>query len=367
LEVLAPDVNESGWKFTPVSATQIRFGLGAVRGVGEGAAGAILAARRDEGPFSSLFNLVDRIDLRAAGRRTLEALTLAGACDSFGHRAQILEGLEIMIREAQLRAEERISGQASLFDTFGASDTAPLPRQEPILPDLAPWTESERLTREKEILGFFISGHPLERYREEVRVFEGVNTANLVEYRDQKVEVACVVTGISRQVSRKTGGEWGRLTVEDFHGTAMVLAFGDVWEQYHDLLVQDAPVLIRGTVSGRERDEDAPPIFLDDVVPLGALVDGGSLGVELRLTPAITEIESVTAAVRIFKEHPGRSPLYVRWSPASAELENGNGTGREERGVERFRSRTLNVNPNQVLIEELRELFGVEGVRLIRI
>src|SRR5690606_29474757 len=111
-------------------------------------------------------------------------------------------------------------------------------------------------------LGFFISGHPLERFREEVRVFEGVNTSNLVEYRDQKVELACVVTGVSRQISKRTGGEWGRLLVEDFHGTATVLAFGESWEAFHDLLVQDAPVLIRGTVSGRERDEDDPPIFL---------------------------------------------------------------------------------------------------------
>src|SRR5690606_13908255 len=104
IEVLPPSVNESGWKFTPVSSTQIRFGLGAIRGVGEAAANAILEARRTGGPFPSLFALVDRIDLRVAGRRTLEALTIAGACDAFGHRAQILAGLDVMIREAQLRA-----------------------------------------------------------------------------------------------------------------------------------------------------------------------------------------------------------------------------------------------------------------------
>lgn len=360
VEVLPPSVNESGWKFTPVSPTQIRFGLGAVRGVGEAAAGAILEARRSEGPFPSLFALVDRIDLRTAGRRTLEALTLAGACDGFGHRAQILAGLELMIREAQLRAEERVSGQASLFDAFG-SDAAPVERQEPVLPEIAPWPESERLTREKEILGFFISGHPLERFREEVRVFEGVNTANLVEYRDRKVELACVVTGVSRQISKKTGGEWGRLLIEDFHGTATVLAFGDAWESFHDLLVQDAPVLIRGSVSGRERDEDEPPIFLDDVVPLSALAGNGSLGVELQLTPGVGP-EAVGAATGLFQAHAGRSPLLVRWRPP---LDNG--AGSMDRNVANFRSRSLNVDPNKVLLEELRALFGIEGVRLIRV
>lgn len=367
IEVLPPSVNESGWKFTPVSPTQIRFGLGAVRGVGEAAAATILEARREKGPFPTLFSLIDQIDLRVAGRRTLEALTVAGAFDSFGHRAQILAGLDTMVREAQLRAEERVSGQASLFDAFGAGDgeSSPEERQEPVLPDVPPWPESERLAREKESLGFFISGHPLDRFREEVRVFEGVNTANLTEYRDQKVELACVVTGIARQISKRTGGEWGRLTVEDFHGTATVLAFGEAWEGYHDLLVQDAPVLIRGTVSGRERDEDDPPIFLDDVVPLGSLLGGGSLGLEVILAPG-PEPELVSEATKLLESHPGRSPLFVRWLDPAAAAENGRSAGNGGRG-ERFRSKRLAVEPNQVLLEELRTLFGNEGVRLIKV
>jgi DNA polymerase-3 subunit alpha len=357
IEVLPPDVNESGWKFTAVSERQIRFGLGAVRGVGEGAVQTILSARKEGGSFRSLFDLIERIDLRLAGKRTLEALTLAGALDSFGHRAQILAGLDPMVREAQLRVEERASGQASLFDAFGTTAEAPVLRPEPKLPDLPPWSEGERLTKEKEILGFFISGHPLEKFREEVRIFEHVNTATLKEYRDQKVELACVVTAVSRQISKKNGSEWGRLTVEDFHGTASVLAFGESWEQFHDLLVQDAPVLIRGSVSGRERDEDAPPIFLDDVVPLAQVRGSGSLALELHLATGAADADAVAAATRIFKAHPGRSPLFVRW-----KSEDGNGRG----DVRRFRSRSLAVEPNSALLEELRALFGTPGVRLIK-
>jgi DNA polymerase III subunit alpha len=132
------------------------------------------------------------------------------------------------------------------------------------------WTESERLAREKEILGFFISGHPLERYRDEVRVFE----------TGQHGDAEAVPRPEGGAGVRRHGGQpadleeerrgMGPLTVEDFYGTATVLAFGDVWEQYHDLLTQDAPVLLRGSVSGRDRDEDAPPIFLDSVVPLAS-------------------------------------------------------------------------------------------------
>jgi DNA polymerase-3 subunit alpha len=371
IEVLPPDVNESDWKFTPVSENQIRFGLGAVRGVGEAAVNTILEARRAGGPFRSLFDLVDRIDLRVCGKRALEALTLAGAFDSLGHRAQVFAGLEPMIREAQLRAEERASGQASLFDAFGADGVEAQPlRPEPKLPEIEPWPESERLAREKEILGFFISGHPLEKYREEVRVFEQVNTANLKEYRDQKVELACVVTGVSRQISKRNGEEWGRITVEDFHGTATVLAFGEAWELCHDKLVQDAAVLIRGSVSGRERDEDAPPIFLDDVVPLANVRAGGVLAVELHLAPSRVGAEEVATAARAFRAHPGKSPIYVVWEPPSgAETGNGGaprGVRPDGGAVYRFRSRTLTISPNEALVEELRALFGPDGVRLVK-
>src|SRR5690606_21709286 len=263
--VLPPDVNESGWKFTPVSGDAIRFGLGALRGLGAGAVASILDNRTAGGPYESLFDLADRVDLRLVGRRSIEALILAGACDQFtdppGHRAQLLEGLDVVVREAQLRHEERESGQVSLFDMGGGSDAtaqrpAPLlpdvPRwteperqtrakeilgffssgdplarhrdevrvfdqvssatltgQRParLLPDVPRWTESERLTREKEILGFFISGPPLERYRDEVRVFVQVNKATLKQFRDQKVELACVVTSVSRQIWKKNGSE----------------------------------------------------------------------------------------------------------------------------------------------------------------
>ena len=110
-----------------------------------------------------------------------------------------------------------------------------------------------------------------------MKVYEEVNTSTLKAFRDQKVELACVVTAVSRQLSKKNGAEWARITVEDFFGTASVLAFSDPWEANQDVLVQDAAVLIRGTVSGRDRDEEAPPIFLDSVAPLNALWSNGQI------------------------------------------------------------------------------------------
>lgn len=366
LQVLAPDLNESEWKFTPVSDRQIRFGLGAIRGLGEAAVQAILEARRAAGRFGSLFDLVDRVDARVVGKRALESLIQAGACDVFGHRAQLLAGLELAVREAQLRQAEAASGQSSLFDALTAAPGGAAARAAPQLPAVPRWSESERLAREKEILGFFISGHPLEKYREELRVFDAVNTSNLKACRDQRVELACVVTGVSRQLSKRNGAEWGRITVEDFYGSAAVLAFGEAWEQYRDVLEQDAAVLIRGTVSGR--DEDAPPLFLESAVRLGTLCATGALGLEVLLgrtaasNGSAAEDDAVTAAARLFRAHPGGAPLFVSWRAAPAgEAE----PGRPAVAL-RLRSRSLGVDPSEALLAELRALFGPEQVRLVK-
>ena len=371
IEVLPPDVNESEWKFTPVSDDRIRFGLGAVRGVGEAAVRSILEARRAGGPFRSLFDLLDRTDPRAVGKRALEALIMAGACDSLaerlpsgvGHRARLLAGLEVAAREAQLRHEERAAGQASLFDALdGGSVEESVKRPEPQLPEVEPWSEAERLAKEKEILGFFISGHPLEKFREEVRVFEQVNTGNLKAHRGQRVELACVITAVSRQISKRDGSEWGRVTVEDFYGTATVLAFGEAWERWKPLLVQDTAVLIQGEVSARDRDEDSPPIFLNGVVPLAELRESGALALELRLASGNgAGAEAIAAATRLLQENRGPARVYVRWRRRPAD---GEGGAEGEEVV--LRSRSYRIEPTESVLGELRALFGADRVRLVK-
>src|SRR6266540_4038610 len=215
LEVLPPDVNESGFKFTVVGETRIRFGLGAVRNVGRGAIDSILAARA-AGPIAGLPDLVERIDLRLCHKRVLESLIAAGACDSLGgHRTQQIAALDGLLGEAQLRQQERDAGQVTLF---GESPAAR--HRAAALPDVPEWTEAERLAREKEVIGFFISGHPLEPFRAEVELFGTRTTATLSEWSEQPVTVVAVVTAVKRQISKKSGKEYARVVLEDFHGTA---------------------------------------------------------------------------------------------------------------------------------------------------
>ena len=351
VEVLPPDVNESGWKFTAVGETQIRFGLGAVRGVGSSAVKSILAARED-GSFRSLFDFLERVDLRALNKRAAEALIAAGALDSFGHRSQLLAGLDTAYSEISARKAEEEAGQASLF---GDSETA-LERIDPGLPSVPHWGEQERLKREKEALGFFIFGHPLDRHHDVVRAFDWLNSGNLKESSGQSVQLACVVTKVARQISRRDNTEWGKITVEDFHGTATVLAFKDNWQKYKEVLYQDTVVLISGKVSGRERDEEDPPIFLDGAVVLEGLANSGQLALQIEL-PVDNDLDEdvFTRAKKVLAEHPGT---------ASVQLTLGSDNGTP---VPQLRSRTLKVDPSRETVDALQEMFGKARVRLVKV
>jgi DNA polymerase-3 subunit alpha len=182
IEILPPDVNESGYKFTVVGDKRIRFGLGGIRNVGRTAIESILHARGQH-PFESLFDFCGRIDLRICNRRVLEALANAGALDALGaHRAQVVAGLDVAMREASLQQEEAVTGQASLFGGPQENGDGPA-HPPPVLPNVPPWTEADRLTREKEILGFYISGHPLEPFRVECELFATNQVADLGPWR----------------------------------------------------------------------------------------------------------------------------------------------------------------------------------------
>jgi DNA polymerase-3 subunit alpha len=347
LEVLPPDVNESGWKFTVTDAGKIRFGLGAVRGVGHAAATSVLNARATQ-RFTSLFDFLERIDIRALNKRACEALIAAGALDAFGHRSQLLAGLDTAYLEVQARQAEIESGQASLF-----GDTTELARRIPPLPNIPTWSEPERLAREKEALGFFISGHPLDRYREIVRAYEPVASVTLVERPGRLVALPCVVTAIQRQISRRDSTEWGKVTVEDFHGTATVLAFGEAWQKYKEVLRQDAVVEVVGRVSSRERDEENPPIFLDAARPLDDVKPDLAVQIELELGSELLE-EAFRRARGVIDKHPGASPVWIQVGADNGER------------APRLRSRTLRVDPGAEALAELQKLFGRANVRLVR-
>jgi DNA polymerase-3 subunit alpha len=351
LEVLPPDVNESGFKFTVVGDRRLRFGLGGIKNVGEGAIQSILAGRAGGEPYTTLIDLCDRIDLRLCNKRVLEALIDSGACDSLGgHRAQLLAALEAAFAEAQVLQGEREAGQGALF-----ADVADTPRLTAALPEVPPLSEQDRLAREKAVLGFFISGHPLAKYRTEVELFGTRTTATLGEWSDQKGVIPVVVTVVKRQISRKTGAEYARLTLEDFHGTAEALVFPEAWARLNAVIRPDAVLLLTGGHSPRDRGEEAAPFIVETAQPLDGLRASGAIGLELRLRPAAAAPDVPRAVAALCAAHPGPVPVLLDWS-------DGNGNG----GTARFRSRSLRVDAADDLLAALRHLLGADRVHLVK-
>src|SRR5258707_10751886 len=352
LQVLAPDVNESGYKFTVVGDQRIRFGLGAVRNVGEGAIASIIAGRR-EAPYRSLVELCDRIDLRLCNKRVIESLIDSGACDSLGgERSQLVAALDHAFGEAQVRQEERFTGQHALF-----GDAAPAPSPQSPLPDVSPWTEHERLTREKTVLGFFISGHPLAKYRAEVELFGTRTTATLGMWSPQKVTVAAVVTVVKRQISKKTGAEYARLTLEDFHGAAEGLVFPEAWAKLNGVIRADGAYLLTGSYSARDRGEEQAPFIVETVRPRAELRPSGAIGIALRWSGGTPpEPDTARAIAALCAAHPGPTPVFIEWRGA-------NGSGNE---AVRLRSRSFRVDAADDLMAALRDLLGADGVTLVK-
>ncbi len=349
LEVLPPDVNESGFKFTAIGDRRIRFGLGAVRNVGWSAIQSIIDGRLSA-PYSSLTELVERVDLRLCNKRVIESLIAAGACDSLGaHRKQLIEGLEDSLSEAQLRQQEREVGQESLFGEAPSARTHVRP-----FPDVPPWTEAERLAREKDVLGFFISGHPLERFRDEVELFGSRTTATLGEWSEHQVNVAAVVTAVKRQISKKTGKEYARLVLEDFHGTAEAIVFPDAWAKLNQTILPDAAMLLSGGYSDRDRGEERAPFIVESARHLEELKRTGALALSLRWrAPEAPPETAVRAAAALCTAHPGPTPVYIEWSDGNGE-------------AVRLRSRRLRVAAEDDLVRALRDLLGADSVHYVK-
>jgi len=355
MEILPPDVNESGWKFTVVGDTRIRFGLGAIRNVGRSATDSIIAARAEK-PFTSLYDLCERVDLRTCNKRVFEALIHAGALDGLGgHRAQFVAALDGAMQSASLAQQELATGQGSLFgDVMGAAaDPAEGPLT-PSLPAIPEFTEGERLTQEKAILGFYISGHPLEPFRAECELLATHTVAQLGAWSAEPMSIGCVVTAIKRQLSKRSGNEFARLTVEDFAGSAEILVFPEAWAAIADRVRTDVPVLIKGGYSRRDQDAENPTFIVESFTRLAELRAAGQFAVSLELDPESGLTADVMRDVRAVADaHPGAAALELRWR------------GRDGSPA-RLRSTSLKLSTAGPALVELRALLGNERVRLVR-
>jgi len=362
IKVLAPDINESGVDFTPLYVEEengtrkkgvIRFGLAAVKGVGEKAVEQIIAAREKVGRFQSLFHFCENVDSRAANKQVLESLIKAGAFDELGgNRAQMLAGLErAMDVGANLQADKH-SGQMSFFGQMtGVPDYS---ADHHSLPHIAPWPEAQMLAYEKQVLGFYVTSNPLSHHAEMIDLYSTHNSSQLEgAVQDRQVIIGGMVTKIRYNLTktgRNAGSKMAVFTLEDLQGQVEVVMFPDVLKKFGRVLVQDTVVFVKGKLDYRR---EKPNIIAVELITLEEVREKLAAKVTIRLDAGDVTKEKVAEIRGICEHHKGKSPVYV--------------AVRTDRGkVYAAVDKSLSVNPDIEFCRKMKQLVGEENFQLAR-
>lgn len=363
--VLGPDVNESNYKFTVNQKGEIRFGLGAIKGVGESAIESIVDERKANGPYQNIFNFAERVNLRAVNKKNFEALAQAGGFDSFEyHRRQYLwaeDGeqtlIEKVIRYANAMQAEKDAAQVSLFG--GDSNVAtPLPK----VPDVEPFSQMEKLKKEKEIVGFYISGHPLDQFEIELESFCKPIT-DINKFPNQDIAIGGIVNGV-RNGQTKTGKPFGILNIEDYNGSTELFLMGEKFISNASYLRPGEFLFIRGRVelNWRKKKEiqENPALNptpedwelqVQTISLLSELREKMGKGIHVKLNARSVDQEMIENILDLIKANEGETQLRI-------ELFD-----REENISVELLSRKVKVDPNQTLIKALKRT--TDGAHLI--
>ncbi|HJU47389.1 MAG TPA: DNA polymerase III subunit alpha [Gaiellaceae bacterium] len=346
IEVLPPDVNESQLDFAVVEG-KIRFGLNAVKNVGESAAAAIVRAREEGGAFTSIWDVVERVDPQLVNKRALESLVKCGALDSTGaSRLGLLGVLEQALAYGQKQAADRLLGQGSIFDLGGddADAAADAPKHHPVIP-VGEFEKQELLRLEKEVLGLYVSEHPLHAVREQLRRKTDATLAELERRRDGEVVTVGGIVSAVKQLTTKRGEPMVFLTLDDPTGSGEAVVFNSVYAAARELCVADRVLVVKGRVDHKQQGETK--LIAMDVTPFEAVAERREVRFRLDATKARAGIIHELAV--LVKRYPGDSPVYV-------SLETSHGPKTLALGPE------YRVGPDTDFLTEARILLGDAAV-----
>ena len=346
MEVLGPDVNESEMHFAPAfrsggrqtaadppagagasgpesaapsrdAATpeMIRFGLAAIKGVGEVAVETVLKARNAGGEFASLADFCERVDSRSANRKVLEALIKSGACDGFGQtRAALFAQMDRTLARAAGIIADRQRGQSSLF---GALEEKAPPVPESVR-DLPEWPQHELLAHEKELLGFYVTGHPLTPFAPLLDKFALTTTAALAQLPNRSMtRIGGLIAAVQHGVSKRSGKPYSMVTLEDLEGSVQLLCMNENYEKYRELLVPNKAILVVGEVNAAD---EKPKLFPQEIMPLEDAPQRLTKQVHLRLRTAHLLPEQLESVRALVTAHPGNCPLFLCFARPTGEL-----------------------------------------------
>jgi DNA polymerase-3 subunit alpha len=303
IEILPPDINESDKEFV-VAGSKIRFGLVAVKNVGESAIEAIIEAR-NHGKFSSLFEFCEYVDMRRVNKRVVESLIKCGAFDSTGaKRSQMLACLEDALEYGQRVQRERNDPQMSLFDMGENKQLINMPT----LPPIEEFEERKLLAFEKESLGFYISGHPLNRYEDLIDKFTNTNAVSINEIKDGGVVRIGGIVSNAKVIKTKKGDLMAFVMIEDMNGFVEAVVFSSVYSLARDQLFEDNPVIIEGRV---QKDENSVKIIAETIVPIDKAEDTWTASIQFKLEMSRTDRRLLSELKEILKKHPGSSRAYI--------------------------------------------------------
>jgi DNA polymerase-3 subunit alpha len=354
VEVLPPDVNVSDGEFS-VHDGKIVFGLTAIKGVGRASSEEVARARGAGGPFKDLFDFCERVDAKVVNRATIERLIKAGALDGLGgHRAQLTEALPRAMQAAADRQRDERLGQRNLFDAFAAGSPAANGEAKEALPGVPPWTETEKLKYEKEVLDFYLSSHPLAQNEKTLRRFAS-HTAEQMKLlpADHEVTLGGMFAQIAlknTQKARNGNSRYLLARVEDMTGSAKCVMWPDDFARFKDEVRDDQPYVVKGTVD-RRREE--PTLVISRILTLEQARRELARGLYLLVRLGQHQPDDVERLGAVLRQAPGPCPVYLTIKD----------------GADRFcvlkLGRDFAVNPNGIPQEELEAILGPNSVRLM--
>jgi len=350
IAVEPPDVNVSDANFTP-HGKAIRFGLAAVKNVGHNAIESIVAGRKDSGRYSSIYEFCEKVDLRLLNKRVLESLVKSGAMDPLGRRAQLMAVLDKAIERALQTQRDAESGQHGLFGVFQQEDSHAHNDKLPETPD---WDEHTRLAAEKEILGFYITGHPLEKYRDKLEDLRALSTADIAAVKsstgkDESISTAGLITNL-RVLKSKKGDFYAQAVLEDMSGSVDMLVFPEAYRKLQEKIKLEVPVLVRAGL--RIEEGSNPKLTVNDIVNLEEASVPLPRSLRIRI-PLETSTESTIDQLQaLCFERKGQAKVLF-------DVE------RKDDFMVVMEAEGYNVQPDRYFIARVEELCGRGAVRVI--
>ncbi len=349
IDILPPDVNESFRDFTVVGG-DIRFGLSAVKNVGEGSADAIIATRKETGRYESIFDFAMKVDPRSVNRKVLESMIKCGAFDSTGiKRSQAMAVLDKVMDVAQKANKDRNTGQLSFFDDGVADDSFKDTFYD--VPDIEEWPEHELLNNEKEMLGFYITKHPLARFEKLLNAYSTCRIPEMVSMSDgQEILLGGIINKVKVTVTRKKGEKMAIFALEDLNNFVEVLAFPRTYAKFPDMIKEDALVYVYGKVNRREEE---PKVIAEDIIPLEKVKEKYTRSVLIKLSTTGLEENMMMRIKFCIQKFTGKIPVLVDlFSPDGRKIRISVDEG-------------LFVNPTDELLTSLENIVGSGNVKYL--